>query len=81
MPDGDVPQRFGRCSDAFGPNPVPFRADPRGSLAKPLSRVKQGTAYPLVSGPRFGRRLGSRFGRANPADAGREKALSFLLIT
>ena len=41
--------------------------------------MNQGTGDPLASRPMFGRWFGSQFGRANPTDAGAEKALSFLL--
>jgi hypothetical protein len=41
--------------------------------------MNQGTIDPLVSVGGFGRRFGTQFGRANPADAGGEKALGFLL--
>lgn len=71
---------FGPLSDAFGPTSAQVRAGQPGGVAKPLSGMNQGIRGPLTSGPRFGQRFGSRFGQANPADAGSEKALTFLLI-
>jgi hypothetical protein len=72
--------QLGQCSDALGPTSARIRAGQTTRVAKPLTGIHQGIRRPLVSDGRFGRCFGSQFRRANPADAGREKALSFLII-